>query len=612
MSTGNGNGYHANGYHANGAAASSGLADELPPQNLEAERGVLAGILLDNSQIDAVLDIMSDVDFYRDTHQVIFRAMVRIHERGEPIDAVSLMEELRRRDQFRLIGGHDALLEIASAAPHAANTLYHAGVIRDKSKARRTAQTATEVLRDCYSHQFTGAQNLERAISHFSALFDDDEAEHDDGIRDFPEQPGEAAYHGILGEIVREIDPYTEANLAAILFQLLVGFGSMVGRGPHWVHEADKHRLNLYLCLVGNTADGKKGTSWGYPRRILTQVDPSWGNRIIPGINSGPALIEQVADEENTRTGSFLRGVPDKRLLMYESEFTRLLAIFARDSETLGMVLRQAWEDDSLAALSKKNPVRATGAHISVNAHVTPEDLQANLSLNDIANGLGNRFLWVCTKASKKLEGGDRLDWRRLNPHIEQLKLALEFGQRDIGLDNVPMGRTPTAQRFWLEQLGVLRKRRPGLLGAILARGPAQVMRLASIYAVVDQQKYIDTIHLKAALELWGYCVRSIDFVFGDRLGDKDADKLLAAIEEAGEGGLSQTDIKRKVFGNHKDATSLSVLLRRMVRAGLIRRDPGPAKGRGKPATMWHLDTPPPPNPAALNALNRDFESKPF
>jgi hypothetical protein len=603
---------NGNEYRGNGEAAEAGLPDKLPPRNLEAERGVLCGLLLDNEHFDAVLDLISETDFYRDTHQIIFRAMVHVHMRGDPVEIIGLMEELERRDQFKLIGGHDTLLEIANAVPHAANCVFHAGIVRAKSKTRQTIQTATEVIRDGYSNLFTCDQTLERAVNHLSALFEEGELESDDGIRDFPEQPGEAAYHGVMGEIVREIDPHTEANLAAILFQLLVGFGNMVGRGPHWVHESDKHRLNLFVSLVGNTADGRKGTSWGYPRRILTAVDPSWGNRIIPGINSGPGLIEQVADEETTRTGSFLRGVNDKRVLMYESEFTRLLAIFARDSETLGMVLRQAWEDDNLAALSKKNPVRATGAHVSVIAHVTPEDLQVNLSLNDIANGLGNRFLWVCTKASKKLDHEGRLDWRRLDPHIEQLRAALEWARRDLAMDVVPMGRAPTAQRFWVEQLGVLRKPRPGLLGAILARGPAQVMRLAAIYAVVDRQPEIETHHLKAALELWAYCVRSIDFVFGDRLGDKDAEKLLAALEEAGAGGISQKEIQRRVFSNHKDAESLNILLRKMIRSGLIRREQKRSGGPGKPAWIWYVDTPPPPSSANFANLFPENEVTPY
>jgi hypothetical protein len=270
------------------------------------------------------------------------------------------------------------------------------------------------------------------------------------------------------------------------------------------------------------------------------------------------------------------------------------LAIFARDSETLGMVLRQAWETEDLAALSKKNALRATGAHVSVVAHVTPEDLQSHLSLTDIANGLGNRFLWVCARASQKLEGDARFDWSRLEPHIADLRDAVEGAQR-FGADPIPMGRTATAQKYWQDALEGLRKRRPGLLGAILARGPAQVMRLASIYAAVDKTPSIGVDHLKAALELWAYCVRSIDFIFGDRLGDPDAERLLKALEEAGEHGLAQTDIQRRVFGNNKDAETLNVLLRRMIRAGLISRAPKRTGARGRPAWMWYLDPPLPP-----------------
>jgi hypothetical protein len=395
----------------------------------------------------------------------------------------------------------------------------------------------------------------------------------------------------------------------AMLFQLLVGFGSMVGRQPYWVHEADVHRLNLYLCLVGNTADGRKGTSWGYPRRILTSVDPTWEDRIAFGINSGPALIEQVADQETTRTGSFLRGVEDKRLFMHESEFTRLLAIFQRDSETLGMVLRQAWETDRLAALSKKNPVRATGAHVSLNAHVTHDDLHSNLSLNDIANGLGNRFIWVCTRASKSFDRQPVFPWQRMDAKIEQLRDALEQLKE---WDDKPMGRSRTAQEYWVEQLGVLRKRRPGLLGAILARGPAQVMRLAAIYAVVDLSQTIDVVHLKAAMELWSYSIRSIDFIFGDRLGDRDAEKLLKALDASGGAGMSQTDIRRTVFGNHIEAASLARLLGRMVRSGLIRREDGRKNKTGPRACMWFMDSPPPAFSAHSSHSSPKNEATPY
>ena len=165
-------------------------------------------------------------------HQVIYSAMRTIYDRGDPVDGVSLVEELERRNQFKEIGGDETLLEIANAAPHAANCLYHAQVVKQKSIARQAIQIHTDSIREGFSNLFTPAESLERAINRFSALIEGESAPTRDGIRDFPDQPGEAAFHGVMGEIVHELDPYTEANLAAILMQLLVGFGNMVGSGP--------------------------------------------------------------------------------------------------------------------------------------------------------------------------------------------------------------------------------------------------------------------------------------------------------------------------------------------------------------------------------------------
>jgi hypothetical protein len=137
-------------------------------------------------------------------------------------------------------------------------------------------------------------------------------------------------------------------------------------------------------------------------------------------------------------------------------------------------------------------------------------------------------------------------------------------------------------------------------------------MRIACVYALVDHQATVDIVHLKAALELWAYCVRSIDFIFGDRLGDPDAERLMSALEEAGVEGLSQSKIQRKVFGNHKDADSLNVLLRRMVRAGLIRRTQERLNKSGPAPCMWYIDTPAPANNANSANSSPEIAVKPF
>src|SRR5208337_2966947 len=88
------------------------LADHLPPQNLEAERWLLGGILLDNEVLHEIAQFLTADDFYRDAHQVIYRAISELYSAGKGVDAVTLADELTRRDQFKQIGGDEMLLEI--------------------------------------------------------------------------------------------------------------------------------------------------------------------------------------------------------------------------------------------------------------------------------------------------------------------------------------------------------------------------------------------------------------------------------------------------------------------------------------------------------------------
>jgi hypothetical protein len=107
--------------------------------------------------------------------------------------------------------------------------------------------------------------------------------------REWPEPPHEAIYHGLAGEIVRTIDPHTEADPVAILVQFLVAFGSAVGRGPHFLAEADRHGANLFAVFVGETAKGRKGSSWGQARRVVEMAEADWTARVKSGLSSGEA-----------------------------------------------------------------------------------------------------------------------------------------------------------------------------------------------------------------------------------------------------------------------------------------------------------------------------------
>src|SRR3954467_12488374 len=159
----------------------------------------------------------------------------------------------------------------------------------------------------------------------------------------WPDPMADEAYYGVAGDAVRIIEPHSEADPAAMLVQMLVCAGNLFGRGPAFQVEADRHHANLYAAVVGQTAAGRKGTSFAHAKNIVSSVDFTWEERVAGGASSGEGLIWQVRDaivrrrkakknEEDEADGEGLveetvdEGIADKRLLLYESEFASLLA----------------------------------------------------------------------------------------------------------------------------------------------------------------------------------------------------------------------------------------------------------------------------------------------
>jgi len=112
----------------------------------------------------------------------------------------------------------------------------------------------------------------------------------------WPRALGSAAYHGVLGDIVRVLEPQTESDSAALLTQCLVFLGNVIGRTAHFVVEDDTHYLNTFLVIVGSTSSGK-GVSLNRVRKVFAGIDTDWDRRCIrSGLSSGQGLIFHVRD----------------------------------------------------------------------------------------------------------------------------------------------------------------------------------------------------------------------------------------------------------------------------------------------------------------------------
>jgi hypothetical protein len=399
-------------------------------------------------------------------------------------------------------------------------------------------------------------------------------------LQEWSVMPAEA-YVGLSGEVVRTIEPHTESDPVGLLLQFLASFGSAVGRGPHYLVEGDRHFTILNAVLVGDTAKSRKGTSAGRIRQVFKLTDDDWESTCVKtGLSSGEGLINEVRDPVTNGDMVIDPGVEDKRLLVLEAEFAGTLTMMRRPGSVLSRVVRDAWDCRDLAVLTKNNPTRATGPHISIVGHITIDELLAKMDRTSMANGYANRFLFACVRRARLLPHGGDLDdcaVRQLAMRTrERITLAREVSRVMMAAD---------AREVWEQAYRALSQGRPGLLGAIMGRAETQTIRLAVIYALLDGRDQIGVEHLNAALAVWSYCEASAVYIFGGIAAGKTEDVIAAALRQAGEAGMTRTEI-RDLFGRHRKGHEIDAALTALAANGKAKRIVGSTTG-GRPPTVW-------------------------
>jgi hypothetical protein len=395
----------------------------------------------------------------------------------------------------------------------------------------------------------------------------------------FPRPLARPAFRGLLGELIGAVEPHTEADPAALLIHALVAFGSVIGRQAYFVADGAKHYANLSAAIVAETSKGRKGTAWAHIRRCFTDVDQTW--RFVTGLASGEGLIWHVRDGGPGSRNEPDLGVGDKRLMVIEPEFAKVLRILERDGSTLSAIIREAWDSGNLSTLTKNAPAIATGAHISVIGHITGQELRRYLTATEAGNGFGNRFLWVCAKRSKYLPEGGQPDPGKLADIARDVKFVTSQVK-----ESGELRRNASAAERWRTVYPSLSDGRPGLLGSMTGRAEAQVMRLALVYALADAVREIELEHLEAALEVWRYCLDSARFIFGESLGDRVADDLRLALHDAGAVGLTRAEMSREVFGRNRSTREITDALALLHRLGYAVGE-SDRSGAGRPIERW-------------------------
>jgi hypothetical protein len=412
------------------------------------------------------------------------------------------------------------------------------------------------------------------------------------GQNAYPRAMGEDAYYGIAGRFVRLVGPHTEADPNWLLLLFLTYAGNVLGRCTY-IRRDGYHYPNIYSCAVGPTSGGRKGTAFFPVELFFRGVDDDWLKSIQSGLSSGEGLIWCVHDPiyKPDKNGDHILidpGIPDKRLLIRQTEFFGALQAMRRHGSTLSSTLRDAWDRGYLNSITKNSPARATDAHISIAANIPPEELRRGLLAEDVDNGFANRFLWCCSRGSKFLpEGGKDFD-------ADLQELRRDFNRVNIDSLNGEVNLNGDAQDIWghnnKPETGLYRRLaapRPGMFGQVTARAAQQVLRLALIHARLDGVLTIGPSHLEAALEVWRYCEDSCRYLFGDLIGDPTADAILKALRSTPQEGLTRWEIN-KLFAGNKPAAEIERALHLLAQTEKARFAMEDTGGK-RPAQRWFL-----------------------
>jgi hypothetical protein len=372
------------------------------------------------------------------------------------------------------------------------------------------------------------------------------------------------ALYGLAGDIVKLIEPQTESHPAGLLVQILMYFGNIIGHTAYFQVESTRHYGNLFAVRVGVSSKARKGTGGDRINALFEQVDPVWfRTRLRSGLSSSEGLIVAVGDEEigEDRNGHPVvihGGVPDKRLVSYEGEFSQLLVVMQRGGNTISTNVRNAWDGKPLRTLTIK-PRLATNHTISILGDITGNEAKTKMTADDSTNGFANRFLWVHVERTKLLPfGGEDIDF---GPHIEELKKATEFAasQKRVFMDE-------NARKMWSRAYERLSVAGDGLFGAVTSRGEAQVTRLALLYALLDRSERIRSEHLHAALAFWRYCEDSARFIFDELTIEQQM--IVEHLRQ--HGSQTKTDLLKGLFQRHRPAAEIAADLAALMRRGML------------------------------------------
>jgi hypothetical protein len=404
----------------------------------------------------------------------------------------------------------------------------------------------------------------------------------------FPQPMHEDAFYGIAGKCINLMAQHCESSRESLLLQFLVIAGNIIGRSVYVYAGGAFLFPNEYVVCVGSTSRGRKGTAWRMNEHLAAIVAPDWYNSCsVSEVQSGEGLVHRVRDEVKGFPKKDRRrkkddeppeeiildaGISDKRLLSIEQEFSLILKMAQRQGNSLTEIYRKAWDSpQKLRTTNKNSPLEASEPHISFIGHTNKEELLETLNEVDLSNGYANRILWCAAKRTQLMPNAEYLDWNRYPEILDELKAVFKQYLPNTG-EPTRFYRSEAAQQLWTQLYFKLNNEKNtfGFIDGVLVRDTSHLLKLALIYAVLDQSETIEVAHFNAALAICDFCQASVRWLFSERTGDRLANTILFALIRA-PNGMTKKEISDNVCYRNTPIAKIEKALETLAKNRLAR-----------------------------------------
>lgn len=400
------------------------------------------------------------------------------------------------------------------------------------------------------------------------------------GVR-VPELAPEAHY-GPVGDIVAALEPTTEAAPAALMGYLLTSYGAMLGSNVTADVWGEPQHTCLFTVVTGASAAARKSTAARAIKPFLNMLNTDFMvERTEEGLASGEAIIDALKDDANDPH-------KDRRMLVNEDEFARLLEVTSRTGNTLVQVLLSGWDSATIGVRTKgSGKVRVSRPHIGVVGNVPDTDLRS--ALHGFSSGFANRFMYLLVDSPHDLPFPRRLSPGDVKALTEPLHAGMRWANARSRVLPLADEARDTYEALYLDHRRSQRVGKNARVTGLRAREVTNIVRIALIYAIIDQSETITSAHLEAAAAFVKYANDSVQIMFGSQFSER-ATTVLAALRAAPrETGMKRTEA-RALYANNWDAGQFEEVVKELTEAGVAveRVVPSPS-GRGRPSQVLFL-----------------------